>query len=110
MTDLDKAIAIEVMGWSETDYANLYHRPDGEAEDAFKPSTEIADAWRVVDRMAELGFVFSVGQPSPDFDCGVSFKKVYSRNPGFCLTEHWAHEAICKAALSAIRQLEVASD
>lgn len=61
MSDIDKRIAVEVMGRTVIDVPddgyyivkeNNWRYP----QDSFEPSTNIADAWLVVEKMRELGY------------------------------------------------------
>jgi hypothetical protein len=61
MTDreLDAAVAEKVMGWTAERKPGLPHMwiPPGHFISGWRPSTDIATAWQVEERIAELGLI-----------------------------------------------------
>ena len=58
--DIDKRIATEVMGWTQHNEDWMF---DGKLEDwvdIWSPSTDITDAWLVVEKMRELGYAIRI--------------------------------------------------
>lgn len=100
--DIDKRIATEVMGWDyiphegyKTDYAGMMPYVT-----EFNPSTNISDAWLVVERMRELGWIVTIGNEPPDYDC----EFIYDRTTSAFICEETAPLAICNAALAALSE------
>lgn len=68
--ELDKSIAAKVMGWTwgqtGEDYMGWNGAPHeknplyGPRRGYFSPSTDIADAWRVVEKLEELGWLITL--------------------------------------------------
>lgn len=110
--EVDAAVAREVMGWEEGESRDEYQKTiawktswGSLAYYAWRPSKDIGDAWKTVDRMKALGFhcyitthdemkgPWEIEFDHPDHDaCG-------SRQAG-------VSEAICRAALEAVRALK----
>jgi len=108
--ELDALVAEKVMGWKtnwlKTDWWEEInpntHRHKGLVKD-FKPSTDIAAAWEVVEKMFERGGceIGCYGSKSG----GKWFEViVITMNGEVKVTAHTAHEAICKAALLAVME------
>lgn len=76
----------------------------GEGRSGFAPSRDIADAWRVVDRMRELGFGHFFAHPVKSEQPSAGFHR--ETGSGAIITEPTMSEAICKAALLALREGE----
>lgn len=57
---LDALVAERVMGWKSDHTAHNYACDPPRSIRGWRPSTHIQDAWRVVERMRELGFTYSV--------------------------------------------------
>jgi hypothetical protein len=108
---LDRLIAERVMGWVEGSgrhYIDKYGTPvlysDGFNHDVFTPSENIADAWRVIERLSELG-----GRICDMYDQGGCWSVAIEPNdssslqPCFRAIGNTAPHAICLAALEAVR-------
>jgi hypothetical protein len=108
MTDreLDRTVALEVMRWHR---GGIYYCDEmGNTLDVeivdWKPSENIAQAWRVVDRFLERdsGCLFSVGAPHEIFSsprCQFWEAMIY-RSSGYADSPA---KAICLASLAAVR-------
>lgn len=106
MNDLDREIALRVMGWTDghSNGIHCFHTDDGRKY-AWNPSTDMNDAMLVVERMRELGFVRFEGGWAYLHKCYVfTFEKVGER--GDFISAKEADEsparAICLAALKAM--------
>ncbi|PLR93213.1 BC1872 family protein [Bacillus sp. T33-2] len=89
--EIDRLVAEKVMGWDDV------WQP-------FFPSTEIKDAWLVVEKMKDMGLFFNV---CPELDaCHVDIWVQSDRhqglNPYRTVHEKTAPLAICKAALAIV--------
>lgn len=100
--EIDKEVAEKVMGWrwsKPDEQGAMYNHPNAIG---FKPSTDISDAWLVVEKMIEKCFTHC------DFRCitnnswFVNFRKD-SYSTGITVLEDTPSMAICLAALKAIR-------
>ncbi len=132
MSELDRRVAIEVMGWELPEYIDdetwddgpacaidglpYRHNEDHSDMEPFSPSTDIADAWRVVERMRELGIGCKVDlypskpRPGGKDRLWISDSEAMFVDPesGICYGRHIdksAPEAICEAALQAVAAL-----
>lgn len=126
--DIKKAIAIEVMGWGKSpdkayDHQSGYisafgpHIWDGRD---FSPSTDIADAWRVVERMRGLGWLIilrpcdeafyfdenEIGASAPGWSAEIRRPETDEARPEAFEEDVGAPLAICKAALAAVRAMK----
>lgn len=54
--EIDKLVAMNIMGWSELDIAN-FKEVNGYD---FEPATNIMDAWMTIERLASDGFMVNV--------------------------------------------------
>ncbi len=85
--DLDVLVADKVMGWTDWrtwDFHIPVVKPPGQNSRPFSPSTDIADAMEVAERMREDWFSFKAWQPA---------KEPY--NPGDSPLEHAVVSFIC---------------
>ena len=109
MTDIDRQVAEQVMGWKKGMYT-YYMNPDASAwldsegnlakfTWKFNPSEKIEDAWLVVERMRELGYWWE----SHYSDNGW-FWMFYNENINEESLSETAPPAICKAALQAVSE------
>lgn len=117
--NFDDLIAEKVMGFSKVldDDGTLisfidepnemeYFCSDDESE--FSPTTDIGDAWRVLERLKELGFGVNIyGQKGFDYKVEIYYKtfstEFFYFDSGEVLGEEKsAPLAICKAALKAV--------
>jgi Phage ABA sandwich domain len=107
--DLDAQIATQVMGWareaggwrdSEGVLRISLHATDG----PFSPRTSIADVWMVVERLSSAHIEIIHWADSDMWQCDIGdgeFTNSYQQ-----LQDDWcdtAPEAICKAALEAVK-------
>lgn len=100
--EMDRLIAEKVMGWTLNEDGNWI---DGEGEyrypspesfaglSAFGPSTNIAHAWQVVERMREII------RPSIEYVDGLGWRADFETSYGWGET---APLAICRAAIAAM--------
>ena len=102
MSDIDKQIAEKVMWW---DFSLPGYRDKEDVliqtENSFKPSTNIADAWLVVEKILELGYSFELDNTLNNWYCEI----IYGHNedmPIHKATASTAPMAICLAALKAL--------
>lgn len=135
--NIDRAVALEVMGWDlkswdedEVDFdvdsppdgamlngkvyrGDFYDNGEESGWDLFRfaPSTDIADAWRVVERMFDMGFRFDLSESTyfgednngpPQSAWLATFGELNGSLSGDSLRPR-APDAICKAALEAVR-------
>lgn len=103
-TDIDKRIALEVMGWEEK-LSCWLDEDRTVVSSGFYPSIKIADAWLVVERMSELGWdCFKLVTAYPD-GFYVDFWKDGDQEYEIDIDGHGgdaAPMAICKTALAAM--------
>ena len=92
MSDINKRIAEQIIGWKTGSEFNML-RP-------FKPSTDIADAWLVVEKMREDGYMVDVSTLDDlefeDYMCAVWS---LDGNDNTIVKDEKAPMAICLAAL-----------
>jgi hypothetical protein len=112
--ELDEAVAVKVMGWEVSPvvegspyHGGSYVRQGPMWHRLFNPSTDIAEAWRVVERMRELGFWVSVEFDGIACFCAWFGWGSVDRPAGQCQTgpecaNPTAPRAICEAALAAL--------
>ena len=121
--EIDHAIAIEVMGWKiihdknycESVGAYLYVDKNGNThflrydrpnvysgEIKFSPSTEFSQTWRVVERMREKKFGFSLVAALTDDTNKNIWMVIFAF--GLIVEHESAPRAICEAALMAVRE------
>lgn len=94
--ELDKVVAVEVMGW-QLEYYRQYFEANGKAIkriDEWSPSTEISDAWMV----AEISLFFNISKYTV-WACTIQFREGYLTSASAEKPER----AICEAALMAVR-------
>lgn len=98
-SEINAMVAERVMGWRRCDNGDWLNGLIRVRGLSWFPSTSIADAWEVVERMFEGGACVAIGQRD-DGSCGVSF---YRRADDDRLGEGngKAPLAICIAALRA---------
>ena len=115
--ELDTQVAEKVMGWHKDERPGHFHWLDNDNETtgydwldkpikAFSPSTKIAAAWEVVEKMAAAGFDWDLASDEvtfqrgnydkPDYVCATVVPKPYGEN---------IPEVICLAALKAVEQV-----
>ena len=114
--ETDRLVAELVMGWhwgQAEDGVATWTRTDSGiawavAEPTFSPSTDIADAWMVVEKMKESDWLFAVGNRATGEDhwyCEYDLMRdAVNREPGEdapFVTASTAPLAICRAALLA---------
>lgn len=115
--ELDAAVATKIMGWTQvenTRHMGLVGYPPnaladmkrGIRTDVPNYSTNIADAWTVVERMRELGWICEVGNDSESPD---EWSADFTRDP-YIENHVWSYSAtaplaICRAALYALDAL-----
>lgn len=100
--ELDAAIARRVMGWTDLQGSAGLYWEDGDRlprKDTFKPSTDIADAWRVVESMKEDGWRIQFSGWDSHGDVSCEFFKLGC--VGYYIEGPTAPLAICRAALKA---------
>ena len=106
MTDeeLNNAVAVEVMGWHEQ-YERGYraewvgeHERDGEDVENWNPSTDIKQAFQVVEKMRSMGWSYVIGDEADIYYC--KFINLYITCSDEADTQQ---RAICHAALDAVR-------
>jgi hypothetical protein len=111
MTDaeLDTAVAVEVMGWKR--YSNGYGTGVDKSNfinDArWRPSTNIANAWQVVERMNTLGHLvifYSGFVENGKYIVSVYPPKLTHLDPLCKVEASAAPRAICEASLEAVRR------
>lgn len=104
--DIDKRIGVERLGWEYID--RLHWKKDGQYMcdgTTFEPSTNISDAWLVVERMRELGYFFWIETLAQD--CGnyrVTFAITKDEYKTHSAISDTAPLAICNAALQALSE------
>jgi hypothetical protein len=104
--ELDEAVAVKVMGWEVSPvvegspyHGGSYVRQGPMWHRLFNPSTDIAEAWRVVERMRELRLFVTIE------DFGSSYTAAYDDMSGKTSGYRQAAtapRAICEAALAAL--------
>ena len=108
--EIDALVAERVMGWRQDTYGFWRDGPAGAesfVHQEWSPSTSIADAWEVVERMAELNFRVSLCQLTRDPHWLVRFEDAITEKT---CGEFWSSSpvaaplAICIAALRALDQ------
>ena len=100
--DIDELIATEVMGWEKREaYFQMYKNEywfDGNERIIvavfWHPSTNIAHAWQVVEKMRDKGYVFIIQNPVLNWHCEIGINNIW-----FEAEDHETSLAICKAAL-----------
>jgi len=120
--DIDELIATRIMGWEKR---QAYFHPsnpkywfDGDSSErqiianAWRPSTNIAQAWEVVEKMIEKGFYINIGTDDLNqFFCALVYGETSIEEDGiqkilkekvFSAEEKTAPLAICLAALKAV--------
>jgi hypothetical protein len=119
--ELDAAIAVRVMGWEMPDSRYLDGTPAppivydetgrarGGPGEGWSPSTKIAQAWEVVEKMDKRGFWLRLVTPFDDgslYHAGFTPLGVTGWNgrPDHEAAADTAPLAICKAALKAVSQ------
>ena len=114
--ELDEQVALKVMGWHKGDHGWKWRTEDNSPtyyditdslildSDPWHPSTDIAQAWKVVEKLGELGFStmiqFDRGDVNGDV-AGSITKSFLSVHAPF-VTGPSAPLAICLAALKAV--------
>jgi len=111
--ELNNAVAVEVMGWtiSQGDIIELDEnaRPPNFISGTvkyFHPSKSISDAWQVVEKMQERGFLWLMGT----VDDGIRLR--FYKKEGVVMTENYTLVSnsvchlICEVALGAVRKKE----
>lgn len=104
--ELDALVARQVMGWEPAEMLGPSRAQAFWADEDvlvvprdFSPSTSISDAWRVVERMRELGWSYEIcGGPTRH---SVSFCEIATDTLEFAHHAD-APRAICLAALKAL--------
>lgn len=105
--ELDALVAEKVLGWSkgyEDDGTPYWATGDTAMSGDWPPSTDVAEAWEVVEDLVSQGFDLDLSSTilSPDF-MAVSWGATFSRSITRAkVTGETAPEAICKAALLAV--------
>ena len=108
--ELSAAIAVEVMGWrpwpSEFDVHGWVLPGEtivGPSLNHWQPTTDIADAFEVVERMTKQGWEFSVCTVNPQVaPCLMEIEFWHPGKPGHASRNHLPR-AICEAALETVR-------
>jgi Phage ABA sandwich domain len=90
LREIDRLVAEKVMGWEAGKYAY----------GSWFPTTNIADAWKVVEKLSKDGFEFQVWREK-NGKYNVEFAKDFFYVFGFAESET-APLAICLAALKAV--------
>lgn len=105
-SELDGLIAEKVMGWKEDKYRGVMGWLDGHIfHSSFKPSTNIEDAWKVLEKLIQLGAEINVGFYE-QWDCSID----YPIGCNWLVQTETAPLAICLAALEAVGyNMEVAN-
>ena len=110
--EMDALVAEQVMGWhwgeAEDGVATWTHTDSGiawaVAEPTFSPSTNIADAWQVVEKLIGLGYWISLShngnQHAACWDFRLCDRATESKRE--IAIEATAPLAICRAALKAV--------
>jgi hypothetical protein len=104
--ELDEAVAVKVMGWEVSPviegspyHGGSYVRHGPMWHRLFNPSTDIAEAWKVVERMQQDGYTLHMRSGKVT---GAAFYRVGSDVHGPVLPHPTAPRAICEAALAAL--------
>lgn len=99
MSDIDRQVAEQVMGWKQRANTMACYDEDG---DDFLPSDNISDAWLVVEKMRNIGWQLEL-----DVQEGAYFVPVVIRDRintrAFCTDIYTYPEAISRAALEAVK-------
>ena len=125
--DLDRLVAEKVMGWHRTPHTIVWWNADGtqvgkladvlvvptDNIEPWSPSTTIADAWDVVEKLYEQGIGINILKHTPD-DRYTTDWVVWLRLPSFMtgtprddsVSAPTAPLAICLAALKAVGYAE----
>lgn len=115
--ELDRLVADRVMGWASYSYGDMPERSaDGAIFDGeplhgsglvpFQPSTDIADAWRVVEAMRGLGFAVDICDVAISSTVPLWAVSFFPAGPDTePPNEHSAPLAICRAALAALEDM-----
>lgn len=104
--EMDALVAEKVMGWtpSLSSQGIMWLNKDGEyerGEHTFHPSTDIAAAWEVVERLEAIGvLLWKLGREDHMPNWYVSVGRNFQ--PGVSAEERTAPLAICRAALKAV--------
>lgn len=114
--DIDRRVAVEVMGMEWPDFTPIYERLKAngtiscsydeffDMQDAFNPSESIADAWLVVEKMTKENGI-SLGKAGDNWECCISTSEGRFLQTGgvdVFATADTAPMAICLAALKAV--------
>jgi hypothetical protein len=114
--ELDALVAERVMGWvltlsprsiAEADDEEWWSMPSGLVRhvDYWRPSTDIAAAWEVVEKLRDLGFFLDISVAVDRFDVDMRADRMPSDwwlREGPLAEATTAPLAICRAALQAI--------
>lgn len=103
--EINKEIAEKVMGWKDGKHPHDDFLNSGWGGGyVFSPSTDISDAWLVVEKMREKGFWFDLNNGEGDsWDANFEEKTLIAELHSV-RGEKSAPLAICKAALKAIEK------
>ena len=109
--ELDALVATEVMGWERKDYGYTIVYWEENDEDVhmvelWKPSTDIADAWKVVEKMVDKYFMVDVtAVKGGQYECVITSEEPTIHND-YELYElgETAPLAICRVALLAVME------
>lgn len=116
--DLDAAVAEKIMGWyrnddefewrEESGFSVGWASDDDSVWPAFRPSMDIACAWKVVKEMRERGWDFVLEWDHPEALSAVAgFRRIASYGLAYTSRDDATPElAICHAALAAVAEDE----
>lgn len=110
MTDneLSALVAEKVMGWELSDrgfYVKGINKPESyDTPNNWKPASDIAPAWQVMEKLTSLGFLVTIISPPPGYQTwDVRGWKPEINSDRFIAHSDTAPRAICLAALEAIK-------
>jgi hypothetical protein len=111
LREIDHLIATKVMGWEPEEIEGsaylsgyvLYKReePPHIPDYQFKPSTNIADAWQVVEKLIDEGYDINVYNHNKEFNVEINIEED-DKHLWFYGEADSAPLAICLAALKAV--------
>jgi len=112
--EMDALVAKKVMGWKIKHYGGdvFYWKLKGKdigLVDMWEPSTNIADAWKVVEKFADMPHIFPEIRKSGVWVCSIWKNDAGKKDFGWISESHatTASLAICRAALLAVMANEM---
>lgn len=99
--ELDILVANKVFGWEYDEFLEMFYTKHElgsvPRSSNFRPSTNIADAWKVLEKLIQLGAEINVGFYK-QWDCSID----YPIGCNWLVQAETAPLAICLAALKAL--------